>query len=124
MSVSADYLAWCAELLAPLGSITHKRMFSGAGLYSDGIIVAIIIDEQLFLKTDADNVAKFEAAGSSPFTYTTKTGKETRTSYWRAPDEAMDSPALMHPWARSALAASLRAAQRKPVRKKKTPAPR
>ncbi|GAA5170768.1 TfoX/Sxy family protein [Viridibacterium curvum] len=117
MSVSADYLAWCAELLAPLGRISHKRMFSGAGLYSDGIIVAIIIDDQLFLKTDAGNVAEFEAAGSSPFTYKTKTGKETRTSYWRAPDEAMDSPALMLPWARSALAASLRAAQRKSRKK-------
>lgn len=112
MSVSADFLALCCELLAPLGHISHKRMFSGAGLYSDGVIVAIIIEDQLFLKTDAESVAAFEAAGSVPFSYQ-RGNKETRTSYWRAPDEAMDSPALMRPWARSALAASLRAGQRK-----------
>lgn len=107
MSVSADYLAWIAELFAPLGRITHKSMFGGAGIYCDGIIIAIVADEQLYLKVDAQNRADFEAAGSTPFTYIAR-GKETRMSYWRAPDETMDSPALMLPWARSALAASLR----------------
>ncbi|GAB2876430.1 TfoX/Sxy family protein [Uliginosibacterium flavum] len=108
MSVSADYIAYLTELFAPLGRIRSKRMFGGAGLYCDELFFAIVIDDVLYLKVDEHNRAQFEAEGLEPFRYEAK-GKLAQMNYYRAPDEALDSPALMHPWARSALAAALRA---------------
>lgn len=107
MSVSEAFCDYVMELLAPLGTVRRKRMFSGAGLYLDEQIFALILDDVLYLKTDTQNRSEFEAAGCAPFAYDSS-GKTVVTSYWRAPDEAMDSPALMQPWARSALAAALR----------------
>lgn len=124
MSLSAEFGDYVAELLAPLGRVRLKRMFGGAGIYVDEVFIAIVVDDVLYLKVDDENQARFEAAGSSPFVYEAK-GRRVVMSFWRAPDEAMDSPALMHDWARGALAAALRGrqapAQKSGRRTKKTP---
>jgi DNA transformation protein and related proteins len=109
-----DFTTHCLELLAPLGTPRARRMFGGRGLYVDDVFVALISSERLYLKTDADTHARFEAAGCEPFTFQTSGGPMT-TSYFSAPDDAMESPALMQPWARLALEAALRARAAKPA---------
>ena len=108
MPTSAEYLNYVAELLAPLGAIRHQRMFGGAGVYCDGVMMALVADDCLYLKADAINRPDFEREGLAPFTYEAK-GKRASLSYWRAPDEALESAAILLPWARGALAAALRA---------------
>jgi DNA transformation protein len=116
-AVQPDFVNWCCELLAPLGAVRAKRMFGGHGLYADEVFVAIVIGEDLFLKTDADSRPAFEAAGCRPFEYQSAEGRHVALSYWSAPAEAMDSPAQMLPWARQALASALRARASKPPAK-------
>lgn len=101
------------ELLAPLGAVRAKRMFGGHGLYVDELFVAIIAFDRLYLKVDDETRPRFEAAGCQPFVYEGK-GSPVTMSYWTVPAEAMESPALMQPWARLAVAAALRARARKP----------
>ncbi len=103
----------CLELLAPLGAVRARRMFGGHGLYLDGLFIAILADETLYLKADAEEQAAFAAAGCQPFTYTARGDQRIVMAYWSAPEEAMDSPAGMAPWARRALASALRAAASK-----------
>ncbi|MDO9316004.1 MAG: TfoX/Sxy family protein [Burkholderiaceae bacterium] len=112
-----EFIDHCLDLLKPLGLPHAKRMFGGHGLYLDGLFIAIIADEQLFLKTDVPTRAAFEAAGCQPFTYLAQ-GKVMQMNYWSVPADAMECPAQMLPWARLALEAALRA------RAAKTPAPR
>lgn len=103
-----EFVDYCAELLATLGGVRSRRMFGGHGLYVDDIFVALIADERLYLKVDVQSRARFEAAGCRPFTYAAK-GRAQTLSYFTAPDEAMESQALMAHWARLALDAALRA---------------
>lgn len=98
----------CTELLGSLGQCTSRPMFGGHGFYIDGLFVALIAYERLFLKTDATTRPQFEAAGCEPFAFE-KEGEAIVTSYFSAPEQAMESPALMQPWARLALEAALRA---------------
>ncbi|RZS54879.1 TfoX/Sxy family protein [Sphaerotilus mobilis] len=109
MSNSPDFVNHCLELLAPLGAVRARRMFGGHGLYVDELFIAIVASERLFLKVDEVSRSAFEAAGCGPFTYATKQGETGVMSYFNAPDEAIESPMLMQPWARLALAAALRA---------------
>lgn len=118
MASSADFIGHVQELLAPLGGITVKRMFSGHGVYVDGVFMAIIAGDELYLKTDSVTRADFEAEGCSSFVFY-KAGKEMATSYFRAPGAAMDTPSLMRPWAKRALEAALRARGSKPAPKNK-----
>ena len=102
------FVSHCLELLEPLGVVRAKRMFGGWGLYADEVFIAIIGGDRLFLKTSPETRPDFEAAGCEPFVYDAKTGS-IAMSYWSAPSDAMDSPALMAPWARRALQAALAA---------------
>lgn len=85
-----------------------RRMFGGFGLYVDDVFVAIITGDDLYLKTDEQTLANFTAAGGTQFCFTSR-GKVQATRFWSAPAEAMDSPALMRPWAQLAFEAGLRA---------------
>ena len=103
------FVSHCLELLAPLGMVRARRMFGGHGLYIDDVFVALIADERLYMKTDDDARPAFERAGCEPFAYSRRDRAAITLSYWTAPDEALESPRAMQPWARLALAAALRA---------------
>lgn len=114
--MTAAMVEHCLELLAPLGAVRARRMFGGHGLYCDELFFALIADDKLYLKVDDDARPAFLAAGCEPFVYEAK-GKPMTMSYWTVPADAMESPALMRPWARHALAAALRARAAKPPTK-------
>jgi DNA transformation protein len=117
----SDFVRHVCELLAPVGQVTTRRMFGGHGVYADGLFVAIIAWDELYLKVDDTTRAAFEQEGCEPFAYD-KAGKTMTMSYYRAPGEAMDAPHLMTPWARRAMQAALRARALKPALKKKVTA--
>ena len=83
-------------------------MFGGHGVYVDDVFVAIVTGDNLYLKTDDQTQPRFTAAGGSQFCFTAR-GKLQATHFWSAPADAMDSPALMRPWAQLAFEAALRA---------------
>ena len=112
----------CLELLAPLGAVRSRRMFGGHGIYIDDLFMALIAGDVLYLKASEAGRLLFEAAGSRPFVYDARTGS-VALSYWSAPPEAMESPALMQPWARQALQAALAAANAKGVKRRSAAAP-
>lgn len=123
-----EFLDHCLELLhplTPLGALRAKRMFGGHGVYLDDVFFAIVTGERLYLKVDADTRDRFIAAGGSPFVYQ-REGQQVSLNYHAPPDEAMESPQLMQPWARLALDAALRARAAKPssaARKRPAAAP-
>jgi DNA transformation protein len=111
----------CLELLSSVGTPTARRMFGGHGLRVDGVFVALIAFERLYLKADDTSRQQFAAAGGEAFVYAGK-GKPVTMSYWTVPPQAMDSPEQMRPWARLALDAGLRATATKRRTRRRTPA--
>ena len=106
---AAGLIAHCTELLSVLGPVRVSRMFGGNGVYVDGLFLALIARDSLFLKTDETSRQAFEAAGCQPFAFETAKGARAVLGYWSAPDEALESSALMQPWARLALQSALAA---------------
>jgi len=102
------FVAHCQELLSPLGTVRVRRMFGGHGFYADELFIALAFGQRFYLKADDATRDAFAAAGCVPFTYDAAGGERTVTSYWTAPDEALESADAMVPWARLALAAALR----------------
>lgn len=114
--MSREYLDYLHDLFSAFAPITTRAMFGGHGVYRDGVIVGIVIDDVLYVKVDDATRAVFEAAGCAPFMYEAK-GKSIPMSYWNLPDEALDSPQDFRPWGQRAWEAAVR----KPVAKKKAP---
>ena len=128
MSAQQDeFRDYCIELFASLvphagiAGIAAKRMFGGTGFSIDGKTFAIIAMDQLWLKVDDVSRSEFEQAGCRIFTYD-MAGKPRSMSYYTVPADAMESAALMAPWAEHAWGAALRAAADK-VKKTKEKIP-
>lgn len=117
MSVSNEYLTYVIDQLYDLGPVTSRRMFGGAGLYCDGVMFAIVVDDMLYFKVDDSNRADYDDAGSGPFVYTTDRGKSTM-SYWEVPIDVLENKDRAARWARKALAVAL-AAKKKTTSKRK-----
>lgn len=115
--ISDPFALHACELLSCLGPCQAKRMFGGFGLSVDGMNVAIIAQDTLYLKTNGDTESAFVDAGGRAFEYTAA-GQTKRLHYHTPPDEALESPALMAPWARLALQAAVAARAPAPRRKK------
>lgn len=102
-----------AELFEGLGTVAIRRLFGGKGIYHRGVIVAIVLRDELMLKADAESSPDFAAAGCRQWTYSGRgKGKEVAMPYWSAPEAALDDPDEMTLWARRAYEAGLRAAAR------------
>jgi DNA transformation protein len=109
-----------AELLAPMGPVSIRRMFGGAGVFRDGLMFALLGDDTVYLKTDAELRADLEAEGCAPFLWTKpSTGEEIDMGYVSLPSSAMDDPDEASSWARRALAVAKAKAAAKPVPKPK-----
>jgi DNA transformation protein len=101
------------DLFADFGPVTIRRMFSGFGISADGTNFALALRGGLFLRADDQTIPRFEAEGSKPFQYQTRTRTVTVGSYWQLPERLYDDPEQLTDWARAALAAAQRAALRK-----------
>ena len=112
----SDFAQYCCELLSSAGPCTAKRMFGGWGISTDGLTIAIIADlgsgAKLWLKVSEDDIPQWQAADCERFTYASTKDGETVSrgmNFYSAPEEAMDAPHAMAPWARMALQAAISA---------------
>ena len=100
------------DLFAPFGPVTVRRMFSGAGVFADGLMFGLVVRDVIYLKVDDANRADFEREGSAPFTYTRgkKSGRPSQHAlpYWRLPERLYDDPDELAQWARRSFAAAER----------------
>jgi DNA transformation protein and related proteins len=114
----ADFADFCCDLLGSLGAVQAKRMFAGWGLSVDGLTVAVIAWDTLYLKANADTLPHFAGASCKVFEHESK-GVTRRMQYYTAPEAALESRAAMQPWAAWAMQAAV--AARKPQTPKAKP---
>jgi DNA transformation protein len=98
------------DLFSGFGPVAIRRMFSGFGISADGTNFGLALRGGLYLRADDRTIARFEAEGSKPFQYQTRTKTVTVGSYGQLPVRLYDDPEELTEWARAALAAAQRAA--------------
>lgn len=97
------------DLFGEMPDVTSRPMFSGWGIYQNGVIFAIIADGVLYFKADDRNQDDFVEYDSKPFTYTMPNGRTTALSYWELPEEISEDKAELERWIKKAIKASMRA---------------
>ena len=109
------------EHLAGLGELRITKMFGAGAVYKDALLFALIDDDVLWLRADAENEPALREAGSIQFTYPMK-GQQMPMAYWSLPDTAADDPDEASAWARASIEAAARKAAAKagPKKKQKT----
>ncbi len=103
-----------------MGPVTSKRMFGGYGFFLEGLMFALMANDELYLKADNQSEHEFENLGLEPFTYHKK-DKVFQMSYYQAPEDVYENPEQMTEWANRAYAAAVRAAKNKATKRKSNP---
>ncbi len=101
-------ISYLLEQLQPLGAVSARRMFGGHGIFCDGLMFALIADEQLYFKVDSHNTGNYEQRDLPPFRYQRR-HQWVELSYRLAPEELIDEADELILWAADAVAAARRA---------------
>ncbi len=87
--------------------IQLKKMFGGYGIYKNGLMFALIADDELYFKVGEKNKKDFEERNSEPFSYEKKSGIATINSYWRVPADIIDEAEELAKWAEKSYSAAI-----------------
>ena len=113
MVASDGFAEFLREQLAPLGHITLRRMFGKSGVFCDGVMLGMVTENTLYFRVDDENQATFKEAESAPPLNYKKRGTTIDLSFWRVPERLFDEPDEFLTWARAALAAARRVAEKR-----------
>jgi DNA transformation protein and related proteins len=104
MAVSESYKDYVLDQLEPLGFVTIKKMFGGAGIYYDGLIFGLLADDVLYFKVDDSNRLDYEKEGMGPFK--PFADKPMVMPYYEVPIDILEDRHDILEWARKACIAS------------------
>jgi DNA transformation protein len=125
MVASNGFADFLREQLAPLGRVTMRRMFGKTGVFCDGLMLAMVRDDVLYVRVDDGNRTAFKEAEAFPPLNYAKKGGTIDLAFWRVPERLFDEPDELVTWARAALGAARRvAANRERIAPKRKSKPR
>ncbi len=105
--MSTEFASYLHEVFSHFGTIQVKRMFGGFGIFHQGLMFGLVIDDILYLKADAESKTAFEKRGLAPFEYD-RGEKIIKLSYYQAPEEIFDDFEEAIFWANLAYNAALK----------------
>jgi DNA transformation protein and related proteins len=105
--MSSSYYNYIMEIMHSFGGITSRSMFGGYGLYKNGIIFAIIANDELYFKADDSNILTYKQFGSEPFLHESR-GRKISMSYWKVPMEILEDEEELKIWVEKSYQISLK----------------
>ena len=114
----SEFVDFLNEVFERFGTIHARKMFSGYGLYMDGVMFGLVADEMLYLKADDTIAHYFEAKDLPPFQYS-RGDKIVKMSYYLAPEEIYDDRELAALWAKRSFEVAFRSKRTTPAKPRK-----
>jgi len=110
MAVTPEYRDFVLEQLGRVAPVTHRAMFGGVGVYSEGLFFALLDNDTIFLKVDDGNRGDFEALGMGPFR---PFGDVQSMNYHELPADLLEDADALRPWVHRSLEVARAARRRK-----------
>ncbi|KJF81725.1 DNA transformation protein [Photobacterium angustum] len=79
------------KLFDHFGSIKSRSMFGGFGIFSGDTMFALVVNDKLHLRANAETEKEFKQAGLEPYVYK-KRGFPVVTKHYAIPDQWWDEP--------------------------------
>ena len=110
MPSSASFRAFVMDQLGRVvPRVRSRSMFGGFGIYAGDLFFALIADDTLYLRVDAESRGEYTARGMRPFRpYANRPQLSSR--YYEVPADVLEDSSQLGVWARRALAAATRGA--------------
>lgn len=112
MRVKSELANYVEEQLAFLGRISTKSIFGGIGIFVDERLLGIVMEDKLYLHTDASNLGAYQGRGMPQFK-PYPNAFDLTTDHHQVPADIVDDPVQLKRWGEQALAAAIEAARAK-----------
>ena len=97
MNYDNEFVDYVVDILEQFETIAVRKMFGGFGIYKNGLMFALIAENELYFKADEDTAKYFQTYGSEPFTY--DNGKKlVKMSYWKVVPEVLENHEMIKNW--------------------------
>ena len=106
MSASTEFTTYILDRLHVLGPIETRRFFGGVGLLADATQFAMIMGNTVYFVVNDATRTKYEQAGMSCFSYSTKTKLVQVRRYFALPEEILEDQDALRAWAGEAMLAA------------------
>lgn len=117
MAVSSSFQVLVLDQLnRAMPRIRARPMFGGVGIYSGDVFFALISDDTVYFKVDASTRPEFEARGMGPFRPFGDDGGTMQ--YYQLPEDLLEDPEALRPWAEKAVAIARQSKARRPSRRR------
>lgn len=123
LSEQAERAADLVVRLEPFGPVSVRRMFGAFGVFYQGLMIALLNRDTLYLKSDKASVSLYRSHDCGQFTYQ-RQGRSVGLSYYAAPVNMFDSPDSVMRWCTVAYESALRAQAARPKRRHKRARPK
>lgn len=110
MRVKSELANYVEETLAFLGRLSTKSIFGGIGIFVDERLLGIVMEDKLYLHTDASNLRAYQDRGMPQFK-PYPNAFDLTTDHHQVPAEIVDDPVQLKQWGEHALAAAIEAAK-------------
>ena len=104
--------------LSSFGDITSRRMFGGYGIYKEGIIIALMDEDELYFKSTPASESFYQSFDSYPFVYEGQR-RPVKMSYWQVPQTVFNDPLLLEKWVETAYRSAIAAKAKNPPNRTK-----
>lgn len=119
MALSPQFASFLEDLFEPVGRVVIRRMFGGAGIFYQNVMIGLYAGETIYLKVDSETDPHFEDEGLEPFVYEASNGKRAVMSFRQMPEICFDDPDELREWGQLAIDAAFREDAKKPASKRK-----
>jgi DNA transformation protein len=96
-----------ADLLSDIGPVKTRGMFGSVSLRLNNVLLGIVINDRLHVRTSVESRPAFVAEGGKPYEFDKSTGEHIVTSYYPLPDRLWDEPQELRRWLLAAYEAAL-----------------
>jgi DNA transformation protein len=110
MRVKSELASYVEEQLAFLGRVSAKSIFGGIGIFVDERLLGIVIDDKLYLHTDASNLRAYQERGMPQFK-PYPNAFDLTTDHHQVPADIVEDPVQLRSWGEQALTAAIEAAK-------------
>ncbi len=101
MNLSNAYLDRVIAQLSPVAGISHRRMFSGAILFYQGLQFALVANDRLYFYTDEHSRPLYQQHGMGAFQ--PRLATQVESCFYQVPDQVFNQPAELRHWLRIAV---------------------
>jgi len=105
LAIAKHFLTQTLSQLSQVAPVYYKRLFNEVGLYHQGQLFGLVVEDRVYFRVDDSSVLPYRARGMEPLR--PKSAQWLGSHFYQLPPDVLNNPPELTYWLRAAVEASL-----------------